>query len=176
MSHESGQLAARVWWINCSLGQICILVTRMFLFPGHPTLHIRGLWEILLEWVNDPVILKVSFSITCIFAPKRKQWPPELTVSGMLEVDHSDSRDHPALRETSSCQAVSKDCTRPDYASPPAAGTRLTRRWGWTGDSGAQEGHMAGFGVRPLGSSPELWLWSSQPPPLSSYPQRGLGG
>lgn len=97
MSHESGQLAARVWWINCSLGQICILVTRMFLFPGHPTLHIRGLWEILLEWVNDPVILKVSFSITCIFAPKRKQWPPELTVSGMLEVDHSDSRDHPAL-------------------------------------------------------------------------------
>lgn len=102
VSHESGQLAARIWWINCSLGQVCILVTGIFLFPGHPTLHLRCLWEILLECVNSQSFIfneipKVSFSTTCIFAPKRKEWPPELIVSGMLEADPSDSRDHPAL-------------------------------------------------------------------------------
>lgn len=155
MSHESGQLAARVWWINCSLGQICVLVTGMFLFPGHPTLHLRGLWEILLEWVNDLVIPKVSFSITCIFAPKRKEWPPELSPA-CWRLTTVTPETTLLFWETSSCQTVSRGCTQPDYTSPPTAGTRLTRRWGWTSNSGAQEGHMAGFGVRPLGSSPEL--------------------
>lgn len=157
MSHESGQLAARVWWINCSCGRFAschwdVPVSR----PPYPSpKRPLGNSTWMGEWPSNSqsFIFNHSYFLVLRERSGRQSWlspacwrlttvTPETTL---------------LFWETSSCQTVSRGCTQPDYTSPPTAGTRLTRQWGWTSNSGAQEGHMAGsFGVRPLGSSPEL--------------------